>query len=140
MKLVLTRSQRESGMLSKSVVFMLSARADLTEEEKHNVQKYKLGGELIYCSEKSREHFERGRDAAARGTTTGAISSLARVAMAKLSLNITINSLTQGQIVECKSLEEIIGAEEAVRSACENLRAYLDTAAMFDGRQEVIEF
>jgi len=133
MKLVLKRSQRESGMLSKNVVFMLNARADLTEEEKHNVQKYKLGGEVIYNSEASRAHAEKAGDG-------GLVSGLAHLAMHRLALNITINSLTQGQTVECKSLEEVIGAEEAVRTACEQLKAFLDIASTFDGRQEVVEF
>lgn len=133
MNLVLTRSQKESGMLSKSVTFVLGARADLTEEEKHNVQKYRLGSEVIYNSEKSREHMERAGE-------SGLVGGLARLAMHRLSLNITVDSLARGQTVECKSLEEVMGAEEAVRTACEQLKAYLDIAATFDGRQEVIEF
>ena len=113
-------------MVSKSVVFLLTARADLSEEEKHNVEKYKLGGEVIYNSESSKKHLDKG--------------TLAGLALAKMSLNVTVNSLTRGQTINCSTLDEVLAAESAVREACEALKTYLDVAATFDGREEVVEF
>jgi hypothetical protein len=34
----------------------------------------------------------------------------------------------------------LLGAEGAIMDACKNLKAYLDTAQTFDGREEVLEF
>ena len=66
--------------------------------------------------------------------------SLAYTALAAMRLNVTINSLQQGQHIECKSLDELLGAEEAILEACKNLRTYLETAATFDGREVLVDF
>lgn len=138
MQLKLKRSQKTSGMLSKTAVFCLDARLDLAPAERANVEKYKLGPLVIYNSESSKKHLEHIQAAAAGtgGLLKGAIS----IAMAKLALNITIDGLTRGQHVECKDLQELMGAEEAINAACENTKAYLDLAATFDGREIVIDF
>jgi hypothetical protein len=60
--------------------------------------------------------------------------------MASLSLRVTVYSLMKGVHVECKSMIELLGAEEAIADAGKNLRTYLDTAATFDGREEILEF
>jgi len=59
--------------------------------------------------------------------------------MAALSLHVTIDSLMRGQQIETRSLPELMGAEETIREACGTVKAYLETAATFDGREEVIE-
>ena len=105
MQLVLTRSQKKSGLVTKSVVFILNARTRLTNEEAFAVKEYGLGGENIYSSEKARKHAE---NIGHKGLIGGYLS----LAMHKLSLNITIDSLTKGHQVECKSLDEVLGAEE----------------------------
>ena len=135
MQLKLQRSQKTAGMMSKSVVFILSARSELSDEEKANVQKYGLGKDVMYSSEAAKRFSE-----AARSPGTGTLGMLARVAMSKLSLNITIDSLCRGHQIECKDLEEVLHAEEAVKQACELLRVYLTAAETFDGREEVIEY
>jgi hypothetical protein len=119
--------------MNKSVVFVLNARVDLSEEEKFNVEKYKLGPQIIYNSEASRKHLDAGRN-------SGAARSIARLALAKMSLNISIDSLQGGHAINCNSLDEVLGAEEAIKDACESLKTYLDIAETFDGRQEVIEY
>jgi hypothetical protein len=45
-----------------------------------------------------------------------------------------------GQHIECKDLDELLGAEEAIREACKALKVYLTVAESFDGREEVVEF
>lgn len=60
--------------------------------------------------------------------------------MMALSLRITVDGLMNGQHIECKDLDELLGAEAAILNACKSLRAYLDTAQTFDGREEVLEF
>ncbi len=140
MELRISRKQGSSGMMSKKVTFIIEARAHFTPDESANIRKYKLGDNVIYNSEASRKHIESGRAAASSGTTGGAMKSLARLAMAKMSLNITIDSLGLGQKIECSTLDEAIAAEEAIREACEGAVAYIEAAAMFDGREQTFTF
>lgn len=138
MQLKISRSQKTSGMLGNTIVFCLDARADLSNEERHLIEKYKLGNQVIYNSATSAKHLENVKAAASGGGSLikGAIS----LAIAKLSLNISINSLTKGHHIECKDIDELLGAEEAIMQGCQALKAYLETATTFDGRETVIDF
>ncbi|MEI9933145.1 MAG: hypothetical protein WDM89_22095 [Rhizomicrobium sp.] len=139
MQLKLTRAQRDGGLVSRSVIFCLDARAELTHEEQANVHRYKLGGQVIYNSEASKRHLDRA-NAQNDGSMIGGLKSLASVALAAMKLNITVNSLQNGQHIECKTLDELLGAEDALMIACRNLKGYLDTAATFDGREALYDF
>ena len=134
MQLKVTRSQVKKGMLSKNVKFILTARLVLTKEEKFAVNEYKLGDQVIYASETAQKHLE-GYE-----RTTSSIGGLARIAMARMSLNLTINNLTDEKTVECNTLDEVIGAEACIREACENVKLYIAVAQTFDGREETFEF
>jgi hypothetical protein len=135
MRLKLSRSQKTGGMITKKVIFILSASADYSNEEQANIKKYALGTQNIYDSEAARKH---GANAA--NQSGGVLKSLASAAMAKMALSITIDSLGQGHQVECQDLDELLGAEEAIRAACENLKGYLQIADTFDGREQVVEY
>jgi hypothetical protein len=137
MQLKIRRSQRPSGIVSKSVTFMLDARLDLTAEEAANVKRYKLGEQVVYNSAASRKHLEAAAQAVGRESAGSFVTQLARTAMHRLSLNITIDGLTRGQHVECKDLDELLAAETAIKDAAQAARAYLEIAKTFDG-QEVI--
>lgn len=147
MQLVLKRTQRSAGMLGNKIVFGLDARADLSADEKQLVQKYGLSKMSIYDSEARKKHAEAASGHFDEGTRTTAGRSLwksargiASAAMMALSLRVTIESLMGGQHIECQSLDELLGAEAAIVEACKNLKAYVETALTFDGREEVIEF
>lgn len=140
MRLKLTRSQKESGMISKSVVFILDARSELTSEEAAAVKKYRLGPQVIYNSEAASRHLDSAQGAMNSGSAGGFLSGMASIAMARMKLNVTIDSLQKGHHIECKDLDELLGAEEALRSACETLKQYLDVARSFDGSEEVLEY
>jgi hypothetical protein len=139
MQLHLRRSQRDGGVISKSVIFCLDAQAGFTPEEDENIRRYKLHNQCIYNSEASKRMLDRA-DAAGDGSTRGALKSLAFSAFAAMRLNITVSSLSRGQHIECKSLDELLAAEDALYEACRNLKMYLDTAATFDGREVVIDY
>ncbi len=62
------------------------------------------------------------------------------LAMAKMSLNISIDSLGRGHHIECKDLEELLEAEDTVRTSSKNVTRYFDVAATFDGGETVIEY
>ncbi len=147
MQLKIQRSQRTGGVLGNTVFFCLDVRADYSSEEQSNISKYKLGGEAIYNSQASRKHLDNA-DAHLGRTQVGGVgeraAGLARgvmsLAMAKMNLNITIASLGRGQHIECKDLEELLEAEDTVRTACKNVTRFLEAAATFDGSETVIEY
>jgi hypothetical protein len=157
MCLKLKRSQRSSSF--GKPLFVLDARMEVTAEEAELVRKYRLGDDVIYESssrqrhqEATRAHLEMTKSGpgftdSTKSQLLGAGSTLYRLARATvsataaaLSLRITVSSLMSGVHIECKSMGELLGAETAIVEAAQNLRSYLDTAATFDGREEIIEF
>lgn len=154
MQLKLKRSQRAGGIMGGKVLFGLDARAELTPDEQALVRKYNLGKLVVYDSEARKKrtesaygHFDEAGSGPLVATGGSAARSLwsnarglASAAMMALSLRVTIDSLVAGQHIECKELDELLGAEGAIRNACGNLKAYLETALTFDGREEVVEF
>lgn len=159
MQLKLQRSQREGGVMSKSVIFCLDARVEFSAEEAANLKRYKMLEQVIYASEDAKRTADGSAAAMARSRSTkfsvdsvddmlfsatagigGGLKAAALGALSAMKLRITVNSLQRGQHIECKSLDELLGAEAAVIEACKNLRVYLDTAATFDGREVLIAF
>ena len=153
MQLKLRRSQRAGGMLGGKVIFALDARAELSADEQGLVRKYALGKLVVYDSEARKKHGEAAYghfdNAANTPGNTGSSAGrslwsnargLASAAMMALTLRVTVDSVMSGQHIECKDLDELLGAEAAIVDACKSLKAYLDTAVTFDGREEVFEF
>jgi hypothetical protein len=147
MQLKIQRSQRTGGVLSSTVFFCLDVRADYSPEEQSNIQKYKLGGQVIYNSQAARKHLENadahlGRvdSDSLKEKTAGLARGAWSVALAKMSLTVNIASLGRGHHIECKDLEELLEAEDTVRTACRNVTRYLAAAATFDGSETVIEY
>lgn len=147
MQLKIQRSQRAGGLVGNTVIFCLDVRADYSPEERDNIRKYKLGGQVIYNSQAAKKHLEHAGAHLERtqaGNVGERASGLARgalsMAMAKMSLNISIASLGRGHHIACKDLEELLEAEDTVRTACKNVTRYLEIAATFDGSELVIEY
>ncbi len=153
MHLKLKRSQRSGGIMGGKVIFGLDARAELTPDEQGLVKKYALGKLIVYDSEARKKHqasayghFDDAANTPGLGASSAARSlwknarGIASAALMALSLRVTVDSLTSGQHIECKDLDELLGAEAAILDACKNLKAYLETALSFDGREEVFEF
>jgi hypothetical protein len=138
MQLKIQRSQRSGGLLGGKVVFGLNARTEYTPEEAALIKKYSLGSLAVYDSEARKKHAQNVTDYAEgrKGFLRGAYS----LAMSQLSLHLTVEGLGRGQQIEAKSLNELIGAEEAIREACVAIKEYLAIASTFDGREEVVEF
>jgi hypothetical protein len=120
-------------------VFCVDARVMFTPDESKRIGLYNLFNQVIYRSEEAKRHL-----AAYEGGNTGSVRTalvgLARITAARMSLNLTVRQLQSGKHIECKSLEEMIGAQDAIMTAFRNLKGYLDTAATFDGREILIEF
>ena len=139
MQLKIQRSQRMGGVMGGTVVFCLDVQADYSHLEADNIAKYKLGKQVVYNSRASKQHLEKYHDTA-DGSTKGYLKGAVSLAMAAMSLNISIDSLGRGQHIECKDLEELLEAEEAVMLACRNVKRFLDTAATFNGSIALIDF
>ena len=140
MQLKLKRSQRSGGMLGGKVVYMLDARAELTPAERALVAKHSLGKLTVYDSEGRKKRLEAAGDHIGGGGLWGSARGLASIAMAAVSLRVTIDSLVGGHHIECKDMDEMLGAEGALREGCQNLKSYLETAVTFDGREETVDF
>lgn len=126
MKLLLRRNQK-SGMLGVGkITFILDVRAELTEDEKANIKKYKLGETMLY-----------ERDKIVGGS--GLLGLASRLALKMLNLSVSVNDLANGKQVECKDIVEMLAVEEQIKEACETFKAVLTAAAQFGG-EEVIEF
>jgi hypothetical protein len=138
MQLKLKRSQRSAGLMGGKVVFALDAQVDFSPDEAALVKKYGLASQTIYDSEARKKHAGTVRDYAEG--RSGFLSGAAAFAMSSLSLHVTVDGLSRGQHIEAKSLDELIGAEEAIREACGIIKNYLAVATTFDGREEVIDF
>lgn len=118
MKLSLRRDQK-SGFGKPT--FVLVARAEVSDEEKSHISKYKLGKTMLYTNME-----DRGQ---------GLLGALSRYAM---GIEITVDDLVSGKKVECKEILEMLALEDQVKEACRNFKNVLDAASQFGG-EEVLD-
>ena len=124
MKLVLRRDQK-SGITGK-ITFILEVRAEITDDEKAAIQKYKLGPTMLY---QKNELADRG---------SGLLGMASRMAFHAMNITISVNDLANGKRVECKDILEMLGAEEQIKEACQTFKDVLAACTQFGG-EEVIE-
>jgi hypothetical protein len=124
MKLLLRRDQK-SSMMGK-VIFVLDVRAELTDEEKRNLAKYKLGQTILYSRE---ELADPG---------SGLLGLASRLAFKAMNLSISVNDLTNGKRVECKDIVEMLAVEDQIKEAAQTFKSVIEAAARFGG-EEVVE-
>ena len=123
MKLLLRRDQR-AGMLGK-VIFTLEVRADLTDEERNAISKYKLGDTVLY--EKS-TLVDPG---------SGLLGLASRVAHKAMNMSVSVKDLANGKKLECKDIVEMLAVEDQVREAGKTFHAVLHAALHFGGEEVV---
>ena len=140
MQLKIQRTQRMGGVMGNTAVFCLDVQAEYARPEAANIAKYKLGKQVIYNSRASRKHLDRAKAGSAIGGFWGYAGGAVSLALAKMSLNISIDSLGRGQHIECKDMLELLEAEEEVMTACRMLKRFLETAATFNGSIALIDF
>jgi hypothetical protein len=124
MKLLLRRDQK-SGLLGK-VTFTLAVRAELTEEEKSNIKKYKLAETMLYEKNKM---IDPG---------SGLLGFASRLAFKMLNISVSVRDLADGKTVEVKDIVEMLAVEDQIKEACQTFKAVLNAATHFGG-EEVIE-
>jgi hypothetical protein len=142
-----------------TVIFIVDARMELSAEERHLVEKYRLGDMLIYSSSARSRHKEAIK-AHLEGTKGHPVFTIsvkdqlmgvlktffrlgmagAHAAMAAYHLKITVYKLMRGVHIRCKDMDEVLVARRSIVEAAENLRTYLDAALSFDGTEEILEF
>lgn len=125
MRLLLNKGQKQSGMVSKSVTFQLSARVELDGNEQAALDRYKFGKELIY----SKENIEPS-SYANRNTWSGIARNFSAAAM---NLRLTVNDLIRGKTIECKSIAEMLDVEDTIKQSCEVLKGMLTACQTFEG-------
>lgn len=140
MLLKIKRSQRTGGVFANKALFALDIRADYSQEERDAINRYKLGGDIVYSSEAAKRHAEKASAHLTTGTGGGLAKGLMSIAMSSMNLSITIASLQQGHHIECKDMHEVLEAENTLREACKNVTGWLDAAKTFDGREMVVEY
>jgi len=123
MRLLLRRDQR-SGLIGK-VTFSLEVRAEISDEERVAIKKYKLGDTELYAS-----HDIRGG--------SGLLGAASRLAWKAVTLRISVNDLTNGKRVEAKDILEMLAIEDQIKEAATTFGQVLAAAATFGG-EEVIE-
>jgi hypothetical protein len=144
MALKLKRTQKPSF---SGVIYMLDAL----------IATHNLGSRVIYESSDRQKHAENvqahlanshnqtsvfappSQQAAGIAKTFWRLGRAAvSAARASLALRVTVNSLLSGVHVECKSMEELLEAEDAFREAKGNLEGYIAAAQTFVGREEIV--
>lgn len=124
MKLLLRRDQK-SGLIGK-VTFTLAVRAELTDQEKSNIKKYKLGDTMLYERDKL---IERG---------SGLLGVASRLAFKMMNISVSIDDLSDGKKIDCKDIVEMLAVEDQIKEAAQTFKNVLEAAATFGG-EEVIE-
>jgi hypothetical protein len=124
MKLLVRRDQR-SGLLGK-IIFQLDVRAELADDERQNITKYKLGKEMLYVKNEM------------PNVDAGTLKGFGKLMVAHaLNITVSVNDLVNGKRIECKDILEMLAAEEQIREAARNFNAALAAAARFGGEEVV---
>lgn len=122
-KLLLRRNQRP-GIVKPT--FVLDVRADLSEEDRTNISKYKLGDVVLFEKYKM---TDRGR---------GLLGFLSRIFFNAINLTISTRDLVGGKRIECKNVVEMLAMEDYLKEAAKTFGAILRAAQHFGG-EEVVE-
>ena len=124
MKLLLRRDQK-LGLIGK-ITFTLAVRAELTDEEKNNIKKYKLGDTMLYERAKMTD------------PGSGLIGVGWRLAFKMMNLTVSVDDLSGGKKIDCKDIVEMLAVEDQIKEAAQTFKNVLEAAASFGG-EEVVE-
>ncbi len=123
MKLLLRREQKTS--LLGLTTFVLSVRAEFSRDEQSNIDKYRLGPNVLYSR---LEVTDPG---------SGVLGLVTRLAIHAVNISITVDDLVQGKRLEFKTIEEMAFVENHIKEASENLKAAIGASANFGGEEVV---
>ena len=124
MHLLLRRDQRRS--LTGAVVFQLDVRAEITEEEVSNINRYRLGDTVLYTKSIL---LDRG---------AGLLGFISRLFFRAINISVSVNDLVGGKRIKCRNIIEMFAVEEQIKEAAVTFKQVLNAATYFGG-EEVIE-
>lgn len=126
MKLLLRRNQK-AGMLGVGkIAFTLEVRAELSEAERSNIAKYKLGDTVLYERDTL---VDRG---------SGLLGLASRLAFKAMNVSVSVKDLTGGKSIDCKDIVEMLAVQDQIKEAAQTFKSVLEAAASFGG-EEVLE-
>ncbi len=126
MKVLLRRDQKAGMMGMGKIAFILDVRAELTDDEKSNIKKYKLGDTMLYERDKL---IDSG---------SGLLGVASRFAIKAMNISVSVDELTKGKQIEVKDIVEMLAVEDQIKEACKTFKAVLTAASQFGG-EEVLE-
>ena len=112
-------------MLGGKPVFSIDVRAQISDEDRAAIKKYKLGETVLYAT-----HEIVGG--------SGVLGAASRLAIKAMTISVSVNDLAAGKKVECKDIVEMLAVEDQLKEAAKTFRAVLDAAKHFGG-EEVVE-
>jgi hypothetical protein len=124
MKLLLRRSERQSTF--GKPIYVLEVRAEISDEERGWIAKYKFGPSLLYS--------RKGKPNVDASTISGIGALMLHHA---LDLTVSVTDLVNGKRVECKDIMEMLAAEAQIKEAAATFGNVLKAASQFGG-EEVI--
>lgn len=127
MKVLLRRDQKTGMMGIGSVSFTLDVRAELNDEERANIKKYKLGATMLYERDKL---LSQG---------SGILGLITRLWFRARTISVSVDDLAKGKQIECKDIIEMLDVEDQLKVAAKTFKAILTAASQFGG-EEVLEF
>jgi hypothetical protein len=156
-EVLVVRSQRMNWL--NRVIFMIDAQMGVGAEQLDLISKYRLGKTIVFDSarrerqnELARTHLESAREKSTRTIclwreeVRGFFRRLGLLLRALISfllgflfIRITLTKLIRGTHVESKSLDKILAAKNAIERGAADLKAYLEVAETFDGREDLFE-
>jgi hypothetical protein len=107
------------------VIFILEVRADLSNEERANIKKYKLGETELYASH---EMIDRG---------SGLLGMASRFAHKAMTINVSVSDLQNGKRIEIKDIVEMLAIEDQIKEAAKTFKAVLEAASHFGGEEAI---
>jgi hypothetical protein len=140
MQLSIQRSRRMGGITGGTAFFCLDVCAEYDAEERDDINRYKIGPQIVYQSREAKKHLEAAKVRAAEGGWKNLMGSVVSVARGRIATNISIASLGRGHHVECKDMAELLEAEDELREASKNLTRYLQVAKTFNGQRVLISY
>lgn len=123
MKLLLRREQKSS--FTGKMSFILGVRAELTDLERQNTSKYRLGDTVLY----TRAHIT--------DPGAGLLGLASRLAFKAMNISVSVNDLANGKRIECKDIVEMLAVEDQLKEAFRTFKAVLEAAATFGGEEIV---
>lgn len=105
------------------MVFSLTVRAELTEEEMAHINTYRLGDTVLY---ERKTLVDRG---------SGLLGAASRLAFRMTNLSLNVRDLANGKVIECKDVVEMLAIEEQIKEAAQTFQNVLLAAASFGGEE-----